>query len=357
LIAVWAVVGGATVGAQTTPAKTSADRTLSRRTKQQGAAGEALDNLAAALNAEGRSSESVACCRRAVALAPDRPETYNNLGGALGDQGRFAEAIDAFRRALALKPDFAEAHSNLLFFLNYDAGVPRDALLAEHLAWAARQAPSAEAPAPEFGNLRDPGRRLKVGYVSPDFREHSVSYFLEPLMRAHDRAAFELSCYANVLRPDGATARLQGLAERWRSILGMDDRAAAELIRSDGIDILVDLAGHTAHNRLGVFALRPAPVQASWLGYPNTTGLPAIGYRITDAVADPEGEADRYHSERLVRLPGSFLCYRPPAFGATAPPGASRGEGPVTFASFNNLAKVTPEVVRLWARLLHAVSG
>lgn len=318
---------------------------------------DAYNNMAAALNAQGLSSESIACSQRAVALAPDRPDAYNNLGGALGDQGRFEEAYRAFRRALELKPDFVEAHSNLLFFLNYDPAVTREALFAEHRAWAARHVPPSETLEPSFANTPEPGRRLRLGYVSPDFREHSVRYFLEPLIAARDRSAVELTCYAEVRHPDKLTARFEDLADRWRSTTGMDDRALAELVRADGIDILVDLAGHTAHGRLGAFALKPAPVEAAWLGYPNTTGLATVDYRVTDAVADPPGTADATHTETLVRLPHGFLCYRPPEYSPAVAPLPARGAGRITFASFNNLAKVTPDVVRLWARLVAAVPG
>jgi predicted O-linked N-acetylglucosamine transferase (SPINDLY family) len=196
-------------------------------------------------------------------------------------------------------------------------------------------------------------RRLRIGYVSPDFRQHSVAYFLEPVLGAHDRAAFEIFCYAEVEKPDDVTARMQRLADHWCDTSGTTEEELARRIAAEEIDILVDLAGHTRGNRLPVFARRPAPVQVTWLGYCNTTGLDAIDYRLTDAVADPDG--DETYSERLHRLPNGFLCYAPPAGTAEIAPPAALANGYVTFGSFNNLAKMTPDVVALWARILNAV--
>ena len=255
------------------------------------------------------------------------------------------------------QPDFAAAHSNLVFSMNYDAAATQQTIFAESRAWHESHAAALGRRAPGHANARDPERRLRVGYVSPDFREHSVAYFLEPLIAAHDRAAFEVFCYAQVARPDQRTERFRGLADTWRSTVGMTDADLATAVREDRIDILVDLAGHTGGNRLLAFDRRPAPVQLSWLGYPNTTGTEAIDARLTDAIADPPGPSDALHSETLVRLPNGFLCYAPtadaPAIGA--PP--ARSTGHVTFGSFNALAKITPAVVAAWARILLGVPG
>ena len=196
------------------------------------------------------------------------------------------------------------------------------------------------------------GRRLRIGYVSPDFRQHSVAYFVEPLLKEHDRQAVEVFCYAEVMRPDTVTARLQRLADHWLVTVGLSDDELAERIRTDGIDILVDLAGHTANNRLGVFARKPAPVQVTWLGYPNTTGLEAIDYRLVDAVTDPVGEADAWASETLVRLEGGFLCYGGSKDAPEPPLPPCLKTGTVTFGSFNNPAKVSAATFDAWARLL-----
>jgi len=195
-------------------------------------------------------------------------------------------------------------------------------------------------------------RRLRVGFVSPDFRQHSVAFFFEALVDGYDPERFEFSCYSNVLNEDAVTERLKAKTDHWRSIVGLSDDAAATLIRDDQVDILVDLAGHTGGNRLALFGLRPAPVQVTWLGYPNTTGLGAMDFRLTDAIADPE-KADAIHTESLVRLENGFLCYRPDesAPDVSLPPITQNGY--VTFGSFNNITKVTPDVVLGWANVMH----
>ena len=308
---------------------------------------EAYGNLANTLRRQGKGSEAIEMCRKAVALKPDYAEAHNNLGLVLSEQGRTQEAMAAYRAAMAAMPDSAMAHSNLLFCMNYDAEISQADILAESLRWNAAHAPD-EVPRPDSAAGEG---RLRVGYVSPDFVEHSVAYFLEPLIAAHDREHIEVFCYAEVAKPDATTTRFRELADHWCITVGMTDAALAARIREDGIAILVDVAGHTAENRLPVFAKRPAGVQVTWLGYPNTSGLSAMDYRLTDAAADPPGEADDLHSETLLRLADGFLCYAPPA-DAPAP---SRDSGPLTFGSFNNLAKITPQVVETWASVLGQV--
>jgi predicted O-linked N-acetylglucosamine transferase (SPINDLY family) len=189
--------------------------------------------------------------------------------------------------------------------------------------------------------------------MSPDFRRHSVAYFFEPLLAHHDKSRFDIHCYANFPSEDEVTFRLQSLAGHWRNIYGMKDKDVADIVRRDGIDILVDLSGHTGGNRLRVFALKPAPVQVTYLGYPDTTGLKTIDYRFTDAEADPPGLTERYHSEKLVRLPSGFLCYRPPDRAPEVQPlPAAARNGHVTFACFNNFPKLSPQILRVWARIL-----
>lgn len=318
---------------------------------------EAHYNLGNVLQAKGELVAAADSYGHALALKPDHAGALNNLGTALLDQGRLDEAIGRYRQALAAKPDYTAAHSNLLRALNFDETLAPETLFAAHKAWDEAHAPKPATLDVRFSNEPDPERRLRIGYVSADFREHSVSHFFEALLRAHDPAAVEVFCYAHVGRPDRVTERLQARAGHWLSILGLDDAAAAARIRRDRIDILVDLGGHTADNRLGVFARKPAPIQASWCGYPNTTGLAAMDYRITDARADPEGEAEPWHTETLVRLPRSFLCYFPPEHVGPVGPLPARQTGTVTFGSFNSLVKVTPEVMRLWARILQVVPG
>lgn len=318
---------------------------------------QAHNNLGTILQAQGRACESVESLRRAVALDPGYKDAHNSLGNSLKDLGLLDEAEAAFRAALSLDRADRDARSNLLLLLNYSANHSRELVHEEHVAWAKLH----EVPlAPErlaARNDRNPDRRLRVGYVSGDFRRHSVAYFIEPILARHDRANFEVHCYSNVARPDGTTAHLFALADHSHAIYDLGDEEAARKIREDGIDLLVDLSGHTGGNRLGVFARKPAPVQLTYLGYPNTTGLRSIDGRITDAHADPAGEADRFHSEKLLRLPGPFLSFAPPPDAPDVRPPPSAKGGNVTFGSFNVLPKMTKEVVRVWATLLSRLQG
>lgn len=301
-----------------------------------------------------RPDEAEASYRQALELAPGETDAANNLAILLKDQGRVDEAVEVYRAALAIRPDDAEMASNYLLALNYAAGVSAEKIFREHRAFARRFEQALRPLWLEHANIPDPERPLRVGYVSADFRRHAAANFIEPVWACRDKSRFHLIAYSNHAQPDGVTARLKALADDWRDIAGLSDQAVADLILQDRVDILVDLSGHTAGNRLGVFARRPAPVQATWLGYLNTTGLEAMDYRISDAYADPPGAADALHSERLVRLPASQWCYRPFAEAAVTPLPA-RVSGTVTFGSFNNLAKLTPPVIDLWARLLAAL--
>jgi protein O-GlcNAc transferase len=316
----------------------------------------AFSNLGNVLRDLGRLQEAVGAYREALRIKPDLAQTLSNLANALQDQGKLDEAVAAFRQAIDARPDDPLAHSNLLFCLNRDDRVSAARLFAEHREWDrkfGRSAPRVTAHA----NDRDAGRRLRIGYVSPDFRLHSVAYFLEPLLKAHDRQVVEVFCYAEVLRPDMVTAHLQGFADHWRPTVALSDDELARRIQADAIDILVDLAGHTSNNRLLVFARKPAPVQVTWLGYPNTTGLEAIDYRLVDAVTDPDGEggapvSEVCASETLVRLEGCFLCFGA-IRGAPEPAAPPRLKtGTVTFGSFNNATKVSPATFDAWAMLL-----
>ncbi len=303
----------------------------------------------------GRCDEAIAHYDRAITLNPDDYMAHNNRGNALRSQQLNTEAIASFRRALAIKPDHARAHSNLLLTLNY--GESSQALIyQESLRFEACQAAALTAERRTYPNSREPQRVLKVGYVSADFRRHSVAYFLKGLLATHDRERVQAWCYSNVERADTVTAEFKALADQWRSITGLPDSAVADQVRDDSIDILVDLGGHTGGNRLLMFARKPAPVQVTWLGYPNTTGLKAMDYRLTDPIADPPGEADALHTEKLLRLPGGFLCYRPGAALAGAGPATPvREAGAMTFGSFNTLSKVTSDVIRVWSEILQRV--
>lgn len=317
--------------------------------------GEAYYNLGNALRASNKLTEALDAYQRAAQLTPDNVNAHNNLGLLLQARGDLDAAVTAYREALALNPDFADAHSNLLLCLHYRPDTDAAELFAEHRRWGERHAAPLAAMIPAHGNERSMARRLRIGYVSPDFRTHSVSHFIAPVLAAHDRAHYEVFCYSNLTRADATTERLRGLTDHWRDIAHLSDADVAALIGKDGIDILVDLAGHTAHNRLLVFARKPAPVQVAYLGYPDTTGLTVIDYRLTDALADPPGTSERFHTEALARLPQAFLTYQPPIVSPEIGALPAAANGYVTFGSFNNAAKVNEAVIALWARLLQAL--
>jgi len=345
-----------------------------------------LANLGNALIDLSRYEEAVACFREATAIAPGDADAYYNWGAAylraerfqeaagkfsdalarnpqlaeaekgrgsaLHNLGRIEEAIEAFRRALLLQPDDSDVHSRLLFTLLHSHEVTPQQVFAEHREWARRHAARYFSRSNPLANSPEPERRLRVGYVSGDFRHHSVAQFFEPVLGRHDRGGFEIFCYYNLSRNDATTERLRRSADCWRDIASKSDEEVADLVRADEIDVLVDLSGHTKSNRLLVFARKPAPVQATWLGYLNTTGLDAIDYRITDPQASPEGLLDALHSERLLRLPDCQWCYQPPPDcpEVTSPP--STRAGAVTFGAFSSLAKIGSRVITLWCRLL-----
>lgn len=309
---------------------------------------EALNILGHTWLERGEQARAAQLFERAVKLQPRYAAAWDNLGRVRKAQGRAADALSLHRRALAAGADAATG-SNLLYTLNLVPDLSPADIFAEHERWGAAQ-PGPPEPFRPFAEHR----RLRVGYVSPDFCHHAVAHFIEPILAHHDRDRCEVFGYSDVRRPDAVTARLRGLVEHWRDLSPLKDDAAWAAIRRDEIDVLFDLAGHTGRNRLGVFARRAAPIQASWIGYPNTTGLRAMDYRLTDAVADPPGLTEAWHTERLVRLPGPFCCYRPPQEApAVAPPPAARPG--VTFGCFNHLAKLNPRVIGAWARLLERV--
>ncbi len=312
-------------------------------------------NLGTALKEKWQIDDAVSNYRKAIKLNPHLVEAYNNLGLALQDQGKLEEAEEYYRRALQMKPDFALCYSNLLFLMNHNSRHDAQAIFAEHLQFAKVIAEPLYPVTSEHANDRSPSRRLRIGYVSPDFRRHAVAYFIEPVISSHKREHFEVFCYSNSLKGDEVTSRIQAYADQWRTIAGMPDQECTELIRKDQIDILVDLAGHTANNRILVFTRKPAPIQISWIGYLATTGLRTMDYRIVDMYTDPPGMTDKFYTEELVRLPESFLCYSPDkdAPGVGKLPALTAGH--ITFGSFNKLAKVSQEVISAWSRILKAV--
>jgi protein O-GlcNAc transferase len=313
----------------------------------------AHNNLGLALHELGRLAEAVEHFRSALSINPDDAEVYTNLAGPLITQGDLDEAWACYRTALSIKPDLAEAHFGLLLGLHYCDSVTPEEILTESRRFAASI--KAIGPFDFHQNDRTPTRRLRIGYVSPDFRRHSVAFFIEPILKAHHRDEFEIVAYSNVARPDEVTGRIRASCALWRDIYRFNDEQLVEQVRYDQVDILVDLAGHTTGNRLLAFARRPAPVQVTYLGYPGTTGLDAIDYRFTDRWADPAGLSDNYYSEKLIRLNHGFLCYQTPA---DAPPVGSRpaqDSRQISFISCNNLPKINSAVIKVWAEILRAV--
>lgn len=311
-------------------------------------------SLAGMLVHDWRLTAGCAAARRAIALAPHRYQPHAAHAVALLYMGRAAEALAAFRHAAALAPGVPDPHAGVLFTQHYVAGVDREAMLAEARAWGARHADPLTARARPHLNAPDPHRRLRIGYVSPDLLEHPVGRILQAVLPAHDRAAVDVYCYVARRCTDEIAARLGRATDHWRSIVHLDDDAAAALIRADQIDVLVDLAGHSGFNRLLVSARKPAPVQALWLGYFDTTGMNAMDYIVADRYVCPPGD-ERYYVEQVARLPDAFLCYAPSESSPPVTPLPMRLRGHVTFACFNNLAKVSPETVALWAEILRAL--
>ena len=358
-------------------------------------------NLGIAIAAQTRPEEALACYEQAMRLKPDYAEALNNTAFIYREQGLIDEAIVYNRKAAAVQPDQHYLYSNLLLTLHYPASYDPESVFAEHLRWGrqfeganprdthspptplplggegskmaascptplppstgAEGSRSASIPSPLYSGergrgegARDPGRRLRIGYVSGDFREHVMGRYSEAVIAAHDRSQFEVFCYANVRTEDDYTQRIKAVADHWRSITDVSDAQAVQLIRADQINVLIDLAGHTAHNRVTVFAEKPAPVQVTHCGYADTTGLAAIDYRLTDPYCDPQGKTECYHTEKVVRLPEAHWCYAPQHTPELAPSPAQEG-GAVTFASFNFPAKVTQPMIGLWARILQAL--
>ena len=345
----WELLGAALIG-NSRPAE--ACECFERVVALEPARPGAHTNLAEALRASGRPERAVDECEQALRLEPADAAAFHHLGLALPSLGRMDEAVQALRRACELKPDSAHLRSSLLFALNRYADIDPFALASEHRRWAVDFADPLTAAALPHANRPDPDRSLKIGYVSGDFFRHAVSYFIEPVLAAHDRRQFRTICYFSGGAQDEVTARLRALSGAWHDVAALSDETLAALIREDAVDVLVDLSGHTKDQRLLALARKPAPVQITWLGYLNTTGMGAMDYRLTDAVADPPGESDRLHRERLLRLPACQWCYLPPADAPPVAPLPALASGRVTFASFNQFDKLSERCVALWARVL-----
>jgi predicted O-linked N-acetylglucosamine transferase (SPINDLY family) len=347
----------------------------------------ALGNLGNVFFGQRKFSEAIACYQQVLALNPNDADTYNNLGKVFTWLRQFTEARNCYQQAIAISPDYAEArymlgdifflqghlseaiahyagalastpadvkgHSNFLTMLNYVVEYDQAAVFLEHRKFDEQHAlPLAAVIKPLLRPQTNGPRRLKIGYLSADFHNHPVTYFMAPVLANHDHDQFEIFCYYNFPHGDEMTDRVQQAADHFVNCFDLTDEALAEQIRHDEIDILVELTGHFAKNGLLVLARRPAPIQVTYLGYPTSTGLSAIDYRITDNYVDPEGPTAAFNSEALIRMPHSYFCYQAPANCPPVGPLPVLQQKYLVVGSFNNYAKLSPQILTLWVQLL-----
>ncbi len=350
----------------------------------------ALNNLGISLKINGFSIEAITCFSRIVVLQPDfihayiflgqtcyarveyeqalrlyqralaidnaYTEAFFCIGTALQALCRPREALEYYERALQTNPDYSTAHNNLLMALHFIPGFSQQQIYEAHVRYGQHVEKNLRPHWPVHTNRKEKERRLRIAYVSGDFRHHAVAHFIEPVFAHRDKAQFEVYCYSNSTEHDAFTERLIAHADHWQNCVSMPHEQLAQRIREDGIDILIDLAGHTAHNRLLTFARKPAPIQFTFLGYPDSSGLSAIDYRITDSRIEPEDDGcDRYYTETLLRIPESLWCYSPAPDMPDITPLPALSNGYVTFGSFNNINKISDVCIELWAALLRAI--
>lgn len=313
---------------------------------------EAYNKFGLVLKEKGQLDESVSCYQKALSIRPGYADAYNGWGSALMEQGKQQLALIAYEKGLAFNPSHAPLHHSLIFAASRECA-DDGAKVFELSKRFGRQFESGLIRE-SHNNDKTPGKRLRIGYVSGDLCQHSVAYFISPILAHHDKQQVEIFCYYNHHATDHITHRLMALADHWRSIFGISDDYAEQMIRQDAIDILVDLSGHTAYNRLLLFARKPAPVQVTWIGYPATTGLSAMDYRLTNSYINPPGWHDEYYTETLVRLSAS-TCFQPEQPLPEIEPVPAWKNGYITFASFHTPNKITPTTMALWAQILAAI--
>lgn len=337
-----------------------------RRVVELEPSGNSHSNLAKNLSDSGQLNEAIEFAREAVKRLPhnQRAIPHNNLGSALTLRGELEEGLENYKLAIAIDVENASMHSNYLLASNYVANPDLACLFQEHKkfgdkfeSFIAKMYENPLATQAKRAQRARADHKPRIGYVSPDFYGHAVGQFIEPILATHDKNKFDVFCYSDNFHTDESTARMKAVVANWRQVDKLNDEDLARKIQSDGIDILVDLAGHTALNRLGVFIRKPAPIQVTWIGYPNTTGLSTMDYRITDALADPVGAADELHTEKLLRLPECFSCFQAPQKSPDVGPLPALANGFITIGSFNNFAKITPHVMRVWIEIMNRVPG
>jgi protein O-GlcNAc transferase len=310
-------------------------------------------NLAQLYRDTQRPGKAIACLQQAATQNPEHIDLYHELGNAYIQAGLADQGLNVLRSALEKAPDNRNLRSDYLQQYHYIADATPEILFDAYKQWGRRFAPISQDNV-SFQNNPTTNRVLRIGYISPNFCQHSVSYFLEPLLESHHRDKVEIYGYGHVINSDDVTERLKGKFDHYHDIIDQDDQAVADQIAQDQIDILVDLAGHTTGNRLGVLALKPAPVQVTYMGHPDTTGLPQIDYRITDAKAESE-RSRQCTTETLVDLPKGFLCYRPPEFAPDVTEAPFLKNGYITFGSFNEQAKINKNMIALWSQILSSI--
>lgn len=314
-------------------------------------------NLGNVLREVGQIEEAVSSYRRALEISPDYADAHRNMGMAMMEQGCLAAADAGFRRALEIRPDWPDAYDNLLFASNYDPDKTAEEIRALYRSYDERFGIPLRACWYPHANSREVLRRLKVGYVSPDFRRHPMRHFLEPLLSRHDPKEVEVFAYAELAAEDEVTQNYKRHVAHWVPTRGMTDAALADRIRADGIDVLVDLAGHTAHNRLLVFARKPAPVSISWIvGYGHTTGLAAIDYLLADAVMAPPG-TEHLFEEKIWRLEPPGYPFRPAEGMGTVSSLPAVARGHVTFGTLTRAVRINHRTIRVWAEILKRVAN
>lgn len=299
----------------------------------------------------GRPDEAVESFRKSLSFDPDRPDVLSTLGYALQERGELDEALDVLNRSISMQAD-PQTHSNVMMVMCYHPSVSPQQHYEAHRAFARAHEDPVKPHWKPHANIRDPNRKLRVGYFSPDLRGHVVSYFSIPIFENHEHENFEIFAYSNHFHSDATTLIQRAKFDHWRETVGMNVDAIAEMIRADKIDILVELAGHTALNGLPVLARKPAPIQINAIGFPSTTGLTAVDYRITDKLCDPPGIAEAHNSETLLYMPDCFWCYEPPIEQLDVGPLPAEKNGYVTFISVNNFTKVTNQVLQRWAQIV-----
>lgn len=349
---------------------------------------EAHLNLGKTLKAQSKFKEAIASYRKAIRCKPNYLNAYQGLGNAYREammhdkavetfnaalkispdnslvlydlantykaRGEIVEAVRCFRHVMTLEPNHKLAQMNLTVCMNNYSSCDNESIYKEHCRWG-QMLDNGSPDTHCFNDISDPERPLRIGYVSADFRMHSVAFFFEPLLANRNTNLFEVTCYSEVEQADEMTETLRSLSDAWRDTRGLSDSEMYSMIQADSIDILVDLSGLTYGHRLEVFAMKPSPVQVNYLGYAGTTGLPNMDYRIIDNLSDPPGDGDQYHTETLIRLPQSFLCYKPPLASPAVSDLPAQTARHVTFGSFNDLSKITPDVVKVWSEILKQV--